>query len=91
MSNTPEELQAMSRQIIARCWADADFKARLLKDPSGTLIAEGYPLPAGVNLKVVENTAEAPYLVIPPRPTDLSDDALDQVSGGWWGLCIPCL
>jgi hypothetical protein len=32
--------------VIARAVTDADFRARLLADPEGTLAAEGYDVPA---------------------------------------------
>jgi len=44
---TPEQVQQAAQQLIARCWADAEFKARLLADATGTLKAEGYPVPDG--------------------------------------------
>jgi len=85
MSNpmTPEQAQQAAQQLIARCWADAEFKARLQADPTGTLKAEGYPVPDGHAIQVVESTADQSYLVIPPAPTDeISDEALDRVAGG---------
>jgi len=73
--------QALGR-IIARCWADAAFKSRLLADPMGVLQAEGMPVPPGVQLKVVEDTAQCMHWILPARPADLSDDVLAQVAGG---------
>ncbi|MBK5966213.1 NHLP leader peptide family natural product precursor [Thiocystis minor] len=70
------------QQLIAKCWADEDFKQRLLADPAGTLAAEGMAVPEGVTVRVVENTAQAVTLVIPPRPTDLADEALEGLGGG---------
>ncbi len=81
-TQTPEQMQAAMQQIVARCWSDADFKERLLKDPHGALTAEGYPMPMGVSIKAVENTAHTVHLVIPARPAELSDEDLDQASGG---------
>ena len=78
------------QQLIAKCWADEAFKQRLLADPAETLKAEGMAVPEGVRVQVVENTAQVFALVIPARPTDLSDEML-SVSGGdgmgrhcWW-------
>jgi hypothetical protein len=77
------------QQLIAKCWADEAFKQRLLADPAGTLAAEGMAVPEGVTLRVVENTEQEVTLVIPPRPTDLTDERLDGTSGGryWWCVC----
>ncbi|MEA3394315.1 MAG: NHLP leader peptide family RiPP precursor [Pseudomonadota bacterium] len=73
--------QALGR-IIARCWADAAFKTRLLADPVAVLQAEGLPVPQGVALRAVEDTAQTVHLVIPARPAELSDEMLDGLAGG---------
>jgi hypothetical protein len=69
-------------KVIAKAWADDAFKARLLADPAAVLTAEGAPPPPGVSVKVVENTATLFTLVVPAKPTDLSDDDIDQLSAG---------
>jgi hypothetical protein len=71
------------QQLIAKCWADEAFKQRLLADPAGMLKAAGIEVPASVRVQVVENTPQEVTLVIPVRPTDLSDEALDGATGGW--------
>lgn len=73
--------QKLSR-FIARCWSDAAFKARLLADPAAVLREEGVEVPAGIQLRVLEDTAQEVHLVIPVRPAELSDEALDNVAGG---------
>lgn len=79
---TPEQAQQLTQQLIARCWTDAEFKARLWADPVATLTAEGIPVPEGHQIQVVESNANQSYFVIPPQPSDLSDEALDQMAGG---------
>ncbi|MEY4757907.1 MAG: hypothetical protein RJA34_2805 [Pseudomonadota bacterium] len=81
MSDQAKQMQ----QLIAKCWADAAFKQRLLADPAGTLKAEAIAIPEGLNIKVVENTAQEFTLVIPARSMELSDEQLDAVAGG---LCV---
>jgi hypothetical protein len=76
------------QQLIAKCWADDAFKQHLLDDPAGTLKAEGISVPEGVTIRVVENTAQKLTLVIPPIPTDLSDEALALTAGR--GCCYTC-
>jgi hypothetical protein len=70
------------QQLIAKCWADEAFKQRLLDNPAETLKAEGMELPEGMRVQAVENTAQVLNLVIPARPTDLSDEELDGAAGG---------
>lgn len=69
-------------QLIAKCWADESFKQKLLADPAATLKAEGMELPAGLSVKAQENTDQVFHLVIPAKPTDLSDEDLGKVDGG---------
>ena len=72
-------------QIIAKYWADEGFKQKLVTNPVATLKAEGVDVPSGVSVKVLENSDKVFHLVIPPKPTDLSDEDLDKVAGGRLG------
>ena len=69
-------------QLIAKCWSDEGFKKKLLADPAGTLKAQGMDVPAGVTIQALENTDKVFHLVIPAKPTDLTDADLDKVAGG---------
>ena len=76
-------------QVIAKCWADEAFKRKLLADPVATLKAEGVELPAGLSIKVLFDDDKVHHLVVPARPTDLSDEDLEEASGGagcWWDI-----
>jgi hypothetical protein len=77
-----EEQSKKINQLIAKCWSDESFKQKLLADPATTLKAEGVELPAGLTVNAVENTDQVFHLVIPAKPTDLSDEDLDKVAGG---------
>ena len=85
---TQEATEAANRlaqgyqQLIAKCWVDESFKQQLLNDPAGTLAQLGQTLPEGKTLKVVENTEDTAYLVIPRRSNHISDDDLESVAGG---------
>jgi hypothetical protein len=71
-------------EIISKCWGDAAFKARFISDPKKVLAEYDIEVPEGLDVKVLENTNDLMYLTIPPKPdhSALSDDQLDQVSGG---------
>jgi hypothetical protein len=70
-------------KAVARAWSDADYKARLLADSAGALGEAGVDVPAGVTVKVVENTGDTLHLVLPARPEgELTDEELEQASGG---------
>lgn len=88
--NPNDNPQIMS-QLVAKAWADEAFKQQLLADPVAVLKAEGLTLPAGLTVKVLENTDQLYHLVLPPKPTELSDDNLDRVSGGICLCTLTCI
>ncbi len=54
--------------LLRKAWTDAEFKARLMATPEIVLREEGWDFPAGMRIRVVENTNDVHYLVIPPSP-----------------------
>ena len=85
MAQNQEQQQEQARQwgqVVARAWRDEAFKQRLQADPAGVLREHGIAVPAGQQVRVVENTDQVMHLVLPPKPRDLSDEQLDQVAGG---------
>ena len=67
---------------------DEEFRQRLLDDPKGTLEQElGSRLPEGVEVRVVQESAETIYLVLPFASAlgeggEISDQELEAVAGG---------
>ena len=51
-----QALQAKYGKVIAKAWSDTAFKSRLLSNPKAVLIEAGVEVPAGVSVKVVEDT-----------------------------------
>jgi hypothetical protein len=74
--------QVKMQQIIAKCWTDEAFKSQLIANPAATLQAEGVTFPAGATVKVMENSSQVVHVILPFRPTTLSDADLEQVAGG---------
>lgn len=74
----------MYSKVIARAWADDAYRQRLNQDPGGVLADAGITVPAGVEVRVVENIPTVMHLVVPAAPGDgeISEEALGQVSGG---------
>jgi hypothetical protein len=79
----------MARSIVQRSIEDEEFRQRLLEDPRGAVGEElGTRLPDNVEVRVVEETAETIYLVLPSSSPlgdeggELSDEALEAVAGG---------
>lgn len=67
-------------KIIAKAWDDSKFKRLLVEKPRETLFKEfGFVFPAGINVRVVEETPSETYFVIPSQPRDrVSDDVSDK-------------
>jgi anti-anti-sigma factor len=56
--------------IIARtCW-DKSFREELLRDPANILRSAGIQVPDGTNIRVMENTDEEIYVVLPTSGDD---------------------
>ena len=78
----------VERRLIQRSLEDEEFRQRLLADPKGTMEQElGSRLPESVEVRVVEESVETIYLVLPSAsPTgqgeELSDQQLEAVAGG---------
>lgn len=86
-----DNMNQKMHQILARCWTDAAFKAQLLADPVAVLTAQGFDLPEGLQIRVLEDSPELMHWGIPTRPSELSDAALDAVAGGQFEGLIPAM
>lgn len=62
-----QDNQKKFAQLIAKAWADADFKARLQSSPAAVLREAGIEVPEGVDIKVVEDTDTVKHLVLPKQ------------------------
>ncbi len=87
--NEKEMLQERTRiveEIVTRAWSDASFKKQLLENPTKAVEAiYGLKLPESIKVKVIEETEDTRYVVIPYRPPvcdELSNEDLEAVAGG---------
>jgi hypothetical protein len=74
-------------RFVARAWQDEAFKQELLRDPKAVVERElGITIPAGVNIRLHEETPTELHFVLPLDPAragvELSDAELDAVAGG---------
>jgi hypothetical protein len=78
----------VERTLVQTSLEEESFRQRLLDDPKGTIEQElGTQLPEGVEVRVVEETAQTIYLVLPSASavgegSELSDQELEAVAGG---------
>jgi hypothetical protein len=90
---TPVSQERLWSQIVARAWADDEFKQRLTQDARGVLAEYGVELPGDVDVRIVEDTATTRHLLLPPPPSDeLTDEELVGNSAAWCfsGDCGRC-
>ena len=74
--------QEIERRLIEKSLQDEDFRRRLIEDPKGAVEQElGTRLLEGVEVRVVEESADTIYLVLPSE--ELSEQELDSVAGGF--------
>lgn len=69
-------------QVVAQAWSDNDYRQRLLQDPEAVLGERGLTPPAGKQVRIVEDTEDTVHVVLPAKPTELTDEQLDQAAGG---------
>ena len=91
MADQEQDKASAYGKLIARAWRDPSFKAKLLADPEATLRQAGVSIPAGVTVKVVEDTGTHFHFVLPAKPSEtLTDEALDKLAGAVSDYCRPC-
>ena len=75
-------------RLVAKAWSDPAFKKRLVAEPKAILHEYGIEVPAGADVKVVENTEKVVYLNLPIQPQDNLRDAMARRPMlCYWSLC----
>ena len=72
-------------KLIEKAMKDPAFRAKLIADPKAVIEKElGRKLPDGVKVRVLEDSATAVHLVLPPALVQgqLSDAELESAAGG---------
>jgi hypothetical protein len=78
----------MERRLINRSLQDEDFRQRLLAEPRAAIEQElGIRVPESIEVRVVEESADTIYLVLPSasplgQGVELSDQELEALAGG---------
>ncbi len=79
----PEVHARKVAKIIAKTWIDEGFKARLIADPVTTFKQEGFEVSPGTEVRVMEDTANVHYFVLPTKPIgqEVSEEQLADIVG----------
>jgi hypothetical protein len=84
--------QEFQNGLIIKAMKDEGFRKELLANPKAVMeremgkLKDGAKLPAALEVKVIEQPANALYLVV-PKIDELSDEALDLAAGGQICCC----
>ena len=84
-NKTREQIES---NLIAKAWENESFKQQLISSPKSAIAEAGISLPGSIEVKVIEETANTFYLVIPRQPSkdgELSEAELETVAGGILG------
>ena len=61
-------------KIVAHAWSDRTFKQKLLNNPATAMAEHGVKV-----RRVIENTADTHYLVLPQAPTNTSTKTIGEL------------
>ena len=75
MTNPTPDLTKTWARVVAKAWADEEYKRRLLADPAAVAAEEGVVLPEGLTVNVIEDAPGTRTLVLPPPPAPLEAGA----------------
>lgn len=91
MPDTYTRRQDLEAQLVAKAWKDEEFKQELIRNPKAVLEREvsrlepGAKVPENLDVRVLEETPDTLYVVLPPKPGaergELSDEDLDNEEG----------
>lgn len=83
------EQQKQWAKIVAKAWADEDYKQRLLTDPAAILKEEGVSVPESMEFKCVEMTKSQAWLVLPPKPDNTIEQGEERLAAGCFSIhCV---
>ncbi len=79
----PNEFQKAYGKLVAKAWANDDFKAQLLSDPMTVFKENDVTIPEKIEVRMVENTENIRYFILPSESSDkLTYEELDGAAGG---------
>ena len=86
LSMTPDDASngaAAMASFADKYRKEPDFRTRMEEDPAAVFAGYGIEMPAGTDIRLVEDTAEVFHFTMPFAPNvDLTDEQLDRVAGG---------
>jgi len=68
---TNEEMRKKYAKIVAKAWADDDYKKKLIENPKEILKQEGIVIPDNIKIRILENSETKLNFILPPKPDNL--------------------
>ena|ERR1051325_457566 len=87
---SPKEDVKKIGKVIAKAWADEDFKRRLIANPADVLREAGLEIPTALRIDVLQDSPQRRYLVLPLRPPGLSLPEIEREPGILCCISILC-
>ena len=70
------------RALVQRYHADPDYRGQVEADPVAAFREQGMELPSNIAVRVLAQTDDTHYIIMPPDPNmDLGDEMLAHVAG----------
>ena len=77
------QISNQHQDFVSRLLSDGNLRSRMLAEPARVLKEQGISVPAGAELRVVEDSADVCHVILPPSPnTTLGDSSMEAVAGG---------
>lgn len=78
----PTQRYNIEIRVVRRAWADADYRARLIKDPKAALAEElGVELPERLRVRVVEEKPDLLCIVLPVNISGIPAETIQVMLG----------
>ena len=66
-----EEIRKKYAKIVAKAWADEDYKKNLLSNTDAVLKEEEFEIPNGLKIKIIEEPENTKIFILPQMPKNL--------------------
>lgn len=73
-----EEQKKIMAKVVAKAWADEDYKKNLLANPKEVLENEGLEIPEEKKINILENTKDTLNFVLPMPDSTLDAEDLED-------------
>ncbi len=67
-----EKIQNTYGKLVAKAWADADFKEKLLTDTRTVFRNHGIQIPDDIEVSIVENSERKRHFILPCGPLNFT-------------------